>query len=75
MIAGRDFNERDRGEADPEVIVSATLARQVFEGQSPLGRAGRQRLRYPSRFCWGAGRSWRRLARPADSRLRWRLAV
>jgi putative ABC transport system permease protein len=38
LIAGRDFNERDRYEAEPVAIVSATLARQVFEGQSPLGR-------------------------------------
>ena len=38
LVAGRDFNERDRYEAEPVAIVSATLARQVFEGQSPLGR-------------------------------------
>ena len=38
LIAGRDFNERDLYEAEPVAIVSATLARQVFEGQSPLGR-------------------------------------
>ena len=38
LVAGRDFNERDTYEAEPVAIVSATLARQVFEGQSPLGR-------------------------------------
>jgi putative ABC transport system permease protein len=38
LIAGRDFDERDRYEAEPVAIVSATLARQVFEGQTPLGR-------------------------------------
>jgi predicted permease len=38
LAAGRDFNERDTYEAEPVAIVSATLARQVFEGQSPLGR-------------------------------------
>ena len=38
LVAGRDFNERDRYEAEPVAIVSATLSRQVFEGQSPLGR-------------------------------------
>jgi len=38
LIAGRDFDERDLYEAEPVVIVSATLARQVFGGQSPLGR-------------------------------------
>ncbi|MBV8731818.1 MAG: ABC transporter permease, partial [Acidobacteriia bacterium] len=35
---GRDFNERDLYEAEPVVIVSAALARQVFHGESPLGR-------------------------------------
>jgi predicted permease len=38
LIAGRDFNERDLYEAEPVAIVSATLGRQVFEGQSPLRR-------------------------------------
>jgi len=38
LLAGRDFNERDLYEAEPVAIVSATLARQVFEGRSPLGR-------------------------------------
>jgi predicted permease len=38
LIAGRDFNERDLYEAEPVAIVSATLARLVFRGQSPLGR-------------------------------------
>ena len=38
LIAGRDFDERDRYDAEPVAIVSATLVRQLFEGQSPLGR-------------------------------------
>jgi len=38
LIAGRDFNERDLYQTEPVAIVSATLVRQVFEGQSPLGR-------------------------------------
>jgi putative ABC transport system permease protein len=38
LLAGRDFNGRDLYEAEPVAIVSATLARQVFAGQSPLGR-------------------------------------
>ncbi len=38
LLAGRDFNERDLYEAAPVAIVSATLVREVFEGQSPLGR-------------------------------------
>jgi predicted permease len=38
LIAGRDFNSRDLYEAEPVAIVSATLVRQVFQGQRPLGR-------------------------------------
>jgi predicted permease len=38
LIAGRDFNERDLYDAEPVAIVSATLMRQVFQGQSPVGR-------------------------------------
>jgi predicted permease len=38
LLAGRDFDERDQYEAEPVVIVSATLVHQVFGGQSPLGR-------------------------------------
>ena len=38
LLAGRDFNERDLYEAEPVAIVSASLARQVFGGTSPLGR-------------------------------------
>ncbi len=38
LLSGRDFNERDLFESEPVAIVSAALARQVFPGQSPLGR-------------------------------------
>ena len=38
LLAGRDFNERDLYDAEPVVIVSAALVRQVFGGRSPLGR-------------------------------------
>ena len=38
LVAGRDFSERDLYEAEPVAIVSATLARVVFQGESPLGR-------------------------------------
>jgi predicted permease len=38
LLAGRDFSERDLYDAEPVAIVSATLARQVFEGQSPLDK-------------------------------------
>jgi predicted permease len=38
LIAGRDFSERDVYDAEPVAIISQTLARQIFPGQSPLGR-------------------------------------
>lgn len=38
LAEGRDFDERDLYESEPVAIVSATLARQVFPGESPLGR-------------------------------------
>jgi putative ABC transport system permease protein len=38
LIAGRDFDERDLYKAEPVAIVSATLVRLVFQGQSPLGQ-------------------------------------
>src|SRR5579875_1511200 len=38
LLAGRDFNERDLYDAEPVAIVSQTLARQVFGGNSPVGR-------------------------------------
>ncbi len=38
IIAGRDFNALDDQNAEPVVIVSATLARQMFPGQDPINR-------------------------------------
>ncbi len=38
LLAGRDFDEHDLFDAEPVVIVSAALVRQIFNGQSPLGR-------------------------------------
>jgi predicted permease len=38
LLDGRDFDQRDLYEAEPVAIVSATLVRQVFRGESPLGR-------------------------------------
>ena len=58
LIAGRDFDERDLYDAEPVAIVSATLARQVFEGQSPLGPAHQVRPR-PRRVDAGGGRRGR----------------
>ncbi|MGB9008249.1 MAG: ADOP family duplicated permease, partial [Candidatus Acidiferrales bacterium] len=38
IIAGRDFNALDDDTHEPVVIVSATLARQMFPGQDPINR-------------------------------------
>jgi putative ABC transport system permease protein len=38
IIAGRDFNTLDDQAHEPVVIVSATLARQMFPGQDPINR-------------------------------------
>ncbi len=38
IVAGRDFNERDRLGAENVVIISAGLAQQMFHGQDPLNR-------------------------------------
>src|SRR5580700_1064937 len=38
IIAGRDFNALDDQNREPVVIVSATLARQMFPGQDPINR-------------------------------------
>src|ERR1700728_2987170 len=38
IIAGRDFNALDDQAHEPVVIVSATLARQMFPGQDPINR-------------------------------------
>jgi predicted permease len=38
ILAGRDFNDSDRLSSEPVVIVSASLAQQLFPGQDPLNR-------------------------------------
>jgi predicted permease len=38
ILAGRDFNDNDRLDSEPVVIVSASLAQQLFPGQDPLNR-------------------------------------
>jgi predicted permease len=38
LIAGRDFNENDRPDSEPVVIVSKSLAEQMFPHQDPLNR-------------------------------------
>jgi predicted permease len=42
MVAGRDFNESDRRDAEPVVIVSESVARRMFPTQEALNR----------RFLW-----------------------
>jgi predicted permease len=38
IIAGRDFNALDDDKGEPVVIVSSTLAQQMFPGQDPINR-------------------------------------
>ena len=38
LVAGRDFDTRDRADAPPVAIVNETLARETWPGSSPLGR-------------------------------------
>ena len=38
LLKGRDFDERDRADAPPVVIINQTLAARVFRGEDPLGR-------------------------------------
>jgi len=37
ILAGREFDERDRDNALPVAVISATLARRFFPGQNPIG--------------------------------------
>ncbi len=45
LLAGRDFTDADRDGAERVVIISASVARQLFAGQDPLNR----------RFVWTDG--------------------
>jgi putative ABC transport system permease protein len=38
LIAGRDFTDQDSEESAPVVIVSQTLAKQMFPNQNPIGK-------------------------------------
>ena len=38
IVAGRDFNEGDRLDAEHVVIISSSIAQQLFPGQDPLNR-------------------------------------
>ena len=37
VLEGREFDERDRENAPPVAVISATLARRFFSGQNPIG--------------------------------------
>jgi putative ABC transport system permease protein len=55
LIRGRAFTEHDRGGSTPVVIISETLARQVFPGEDPLGHRIRLNERAPMACCAAAG--------------------
>lgn len=38
VLAGRDFNDLDRKDKEPVVIISQTLAQKMFPGRDPLNR-------------------------------------
>jgi predicted permease len=38
LITGRDFNERDGTDTNKVIIINATLARQMFGNENPLGK-------------------------------------
>ena len=43
IVAGRDFEERDRApDANPVLIINQSLARHYFEGRNPLGQRMKQ---------------------------------
>jgi predicted permease len=44
LVAGRDFDERDRPTTPKVAIINETVARRFFAGTSPVGKFYRQRL-------------------------------
>ena len=44
LVAGRDFDERDRPTTPTVAIINETVARRFFAGTSPVGKFYRQRL-------------------------------
>ena len=54
VIRGRPFTEQDSGGSPPVVIISETLARQVFAGEDPIGRRIRLDERSPMACCAAA---------------------
>ena len=56
LVAGRDFNERDKLESTPAAIINESLAKRYFPNQNPLGR----RIN-PSFGVDGRGVLWREI--------------
>ena len=54
LVKGRAFNDQDTGGSPPVVIVSATLARQIFPGEDPIGRRIRINEHSPMACCAAA---------------------
>jgi putative ABC transport system permease protein len=38
IVAGRDFNDNDRKDVEPVVIISQSIAQRMFPGQDPINR-------------------------------------
>jgi putative ABC transport system permease protein len=55
LVKGRAFNEQDGGQSPAVVIVSETLARQIFPGEDPIGRRIRLNERSNMTCCAAAG--------------------
>jgi putative ABC transport system permease protein len=55
VIRGRAFTEQDTGGSLPVVIISDTLARQIFPTEDPIGRRIRLDERSPMACCAAAG--------------------
>jgi putative ABC transport system permease protein len=64
IVKGRAFSENDTAQAPPVVIVSETLARQIFPDEEPIGRRIRLNERSPMTCCVAAGsveNAWREI--------------
>jgi hypothetical protein len=54
IVRGRGFTDGDGGGAPPVVVISETLARQVFAGQNPIGQRIRLDEQSPMTCCVAA---------------------
>ena len=55
LVRGRAFSEQDAAGSPPVVIISSTLASQIFPGEDPIGRRIRLDERAPMSCCTAAG--------------------